>query len=900
MKAGRTINRIRARWLRVWPRSIQSLEEQVRDELETHVAMAADYLVARGHSRDDAVREARDRFGDYDEALQRLMASARQREAAMARRERAFDMLQDVRLAGRLFRRSPGFYAGLAIVLAIGIGANAAVFSVLRATLLQPLPYSDPSRLVMLWRDFPNAARRPNAPAMSRGLMTGPMVLGWRREVSPEFGDIAALMSWEGNLEAQFDYVAGDRALRLRGGLVTPNFFSLLGVRATIGRAFAPSDSDGPPVVVLSHALWQREFGGDRAIVGQPIALTAGRGKSRARRTFVVAGVLPRDVHFTYPDETELWALMPWSAIREYNGRAIAFQAVMRIRRDRTLDDVRARSRDFRTGLEFPGQRAVDRSAIAPEPMHDWVVGAIRPSLELLGAVAGLLLLITCATAASALLARASARHQELAIRSAIGASRGRLVRQLFVEGAALAVCGTFLGVTLAAALLPTLERFVPSSIPRVGELAINLPLIAAAGLLAIVTVITAALAPAFGAVRRDPATQLSPSHVRASASSHAVRLRHGLVGLEAAIATALLVSAGFLLASFWRMGRVPLGFDGHNVVTVELRLLDPKYRDETMFARLQSDLLARARAIPGVDAVGLTSAVPFRGVDFLMVLGDQATGPKPANIRYVDPGYFAVLEIPLIRGRLLEATDRSDAPKVSVISESFARSVFGNADPIGRRIEEREVVGVVADIRYTGYDKSPGPAVYIPAAQAPSELFCLVLRTRVGLDAVVPALRRAVHEVDPTLPAMKFTTIDAILDASMANRRFYTVATAAFAAVALTLAVVGLVVVVSRVVIERRRELAIRTALGATFALVVRAAASRVIASIVAGVLVGVAGAFSASRLLEQFLFQVTPREPWIYAGVSGLMIGVALVAAFIPVRSLARVPLVSVLTSE
>ena len=817
----------------------------------------------------------------------------------MARRERLFDLLQDLRLAARMFRRSPGFYAGLALVLAIGIGANAAVFSVLRAVLLQPLPYADPSRLVMLWRSYPNAPRPQGAPALSRGVMTGPMILGWQREVSPDYGDVAAILSWEGNLESQFDYVAGDRALRLRGGLVTPNFFSLLGVSATVGRVFAPSDSDGPPAVVLSYALWKREFGADRSIVGQPIALTTGRGKARARRMFVVAGVLPREVHFTYPGETELWALMPWSAVRAYDGRVIAFEGVMRIRRDRTLDDVRARAREFRTGL-LSSTRPENQAAIVPEPMHDWVVGTVRPSLELLAAVAGLLLLITCVTTASALLARASARHHELAIRGAIGASRMRLVRQLFVEGVALSVCGTVLGVALAAALLPALERLVPSSMPRVGELAVSLPLVVAAVLLAVVTVILAAVAPAFGAVRRDPAGQLGTSHARSSASTSVVRLRHGLVGLEAAIATSLLVSAGLLLVSFWRMGRVPLGFDGRDVVTVEMRLLDPKYRDQALVARLQEDLLVRVRAIPGIDAAGITSAVPFRGVDFFMVFGDERTGPKPANVRYVDPGYFSVLNIPLLRGRLLDATDRAGSPNVSVISESFARSMFGDADPVGRRIEQREVVGVVADVRYTGYDKNAGPAVYIPAAQSPSELFCLVLRAPAGLESVAPAIRRAVHDVEPTLPPMKLATIEAILDASMANRRFYTVATAAFAAVALTLTVVGLVVVISRVVIERRRELAIRSALGATFGRVARAAASPVIVSITIGAGVGVAAAFAASRSLEQFLFHVAPRAPSIYAGVSALVIGVAVLAALFPVRSLSRVPLVSVLNSD
>jgi putative ABC transport system permease protein len=337
--------------------------------------------------------------------------------------------------------------------------------------------------------------------------------------------------------------------------------------------------------------------------------------------------------------------------------------------------------------------------------------------------------------------------------------------------------------------------------------------------------------------------------------------------------------------------------------VTAEMRMLDPKYRDSSNVLRVQRELVERVRAIPGVSDVGLTSAVPFRGTDFYMVFGDQKTGPKPANGRYVDAGYFSVLRVPVVRGRLFTAEDRLGSPRVAVISESFARKFFDGEDPIGKPVsfgEQQVVVGVVADTRYVGMDKDPVPAVYMPVGQAPSTLLCVVLRTNASMAAVAPAIRRAVHEIDPTLPAMNITTIDRIVDQSVANRRFYTLATAAFATIALVLTIVGLVVVVTRVVAERRRELAIRSALGATMTRLAVGATASVMVAVCAGVVIGCAGAYAGAMGMTQFLFQVAPRSPLVYGVVAVLITGVAFVAAGAPVRRFGTLSLSMLLKAD
>lgn len=908
--------RARPFWQR--PHNAAALEAQIREEMETHIAMAREHFMAHGATASDAERQARARFGDYDASLHRMYITARQREARMNRRERLSDLMQDVRLSFRLFRRSPLFFLAAIATLAVGIGANGAVFSVLQSTLLQPLPYQNPGELVMVWRNFPN---RPPPKGKShselvRGALTAPIVLSWREETRKELGDVAAYLTWQGNLESQFDFVANDRTERLNGALVTPNFFSILGAKAEFGRVFTAGDeSSNAPLIVLSHALWQRDFGGDPAVVGRGVTLVSGR--PRDARTYTVVGVLPTGVQFTYPEATEAWAMVPWSFLRSYPPDALGFNAFMRVPTSMSLAQAQQRAGLFRTGLDRPDESLDQRVAIALEPMRDWIVGGTRPSLMLLGAVAALLLIITCVTVANGLLARVSERRQELAVRAALGAGRGRLVQQLLTEGAMLSLAGALAGTALALAVQPVLRALLPSTLPQVAGNGANVPIVLFGSLVAFVTTILAAVAPAWGGVRTRESERLNHTANFMSAARHTVHLRQFLIGTQACVATALLISATLLLASFWNLGRVPLGFETETVMTMETRLLGPRYKNRDEIARVQSELIARVRAIPGVTEAALTSAVPFRGVDFMndfktvapiVVQPDSTRSPNSpppglANTRYVDGGYFGVLRIPLRRGRLFTDAERKGAPLVAVVSESFARELFGDANPIGQLIkgnETLEIIGVVGNVRYASRDKEPWSAVYLSRAQTPENLICIMVRARGDIAGIGAALRRALHEVEPSIPAMKFATLDEIVDDSMASRRFYTVATVAFAALALLLTVTGLAVVVGRVVAERRRELAIRWALGATVARLFRNATIDVILATAIGVLVGTTGVYAAATALAQFLFDITPRSPLPYGASAGAVVLVALLAAAGPVLRFRRLSLSSLLKSE
>ena len=880
-------------WLDLRLRGRRAAEADLQAEIETHLAMRVERLMARGLPREEALRRAREHFGDFDAAMRRLQSSVHTREVRMDRRERRADVAQDLMLTARLFRRAPVFYALILLTLALGIGANGAVFSILRATLLQPLPYRAPDELILLWGEARGQASRP---------LPGSAALHLGRDgATGLLGDVAGVVSWQTDLEPQLDLAVDDRTERLRGALVTPNFFDLLGVRPSLGRTFTTADeARGGTLLVLSHALWQRAFGGDPAIVGRSRTLVAGMTPRQAR-SFTIIGVLPAEFRFTYPEETEAWVMMPWHEAMSVDPRLARFQVIGRLAPGASLDQLTAYLR------HWADQDPANRPALRAEPIREWVVGETRPSLLLLAGVALLLLLVTCVTVANALLTRLSERRQELALRASLGADRGRLVRQLLTEGAVLSVGGAVAGTAVAVALHPVLRALLPPSIPTVGAIGVNPSIVGFAAVMAAITTMLAALVPAFAGVRDGRSGDFLRATARASADRRTTRYRQGLVAAQAAIATLLLIAATLLLTSLWRLGQVPLGFDGTRVATVEMRLLDPRYRDQGTLGMFQEELVRRVAALPGVSDVGLTSAVPFRGVDFMLVPQRLDTEQRhPVRGRYVDAGYFRVLQIPLLAGRLLSPDDRPGTPRVMLVSEAYAREVFGTDNPVGRFLEfdgPTEIVGVVGDTRYAGLDRAPEPAIYLSHSQSPNTLICLVVRVDLPaqqLGTVYAGIRRVIHEIDPWIPAMRFTTVEAIVDGSVAGRRFYTVATAAFAVVALILTIVGLAVVVARAVVERRRELAIRMALGASQGRVVRQAGRDGLLAVGAGIGVGLLGAYAGATLLSQFLFGVTPYSPISYGGAAALVGGATLAAAWLVARRVTRIALAETLKAE
>jgi predicted permease len=454
---------------------------------------------------------------------------------------------------------------------------------------------------------------------------------------------------------------------------------------------------------------------------------------------------------------------------------------------------------------------------------------------------------------------------------------------------------------------MPALRSLVPPTVPRGDELGIDASVFGfAAGAVAVVTML-AALAPAWRGSRLDPAAGLKRSAAATTADRSLAVWRRGLVAMQAGLASALLVTAALLLLSFSRLSSVPLGFDAADVLTVEMRLLDPQYRDDERKRTLQEDVLARVAAVPGVRAAAIASAVPFRGVDWMYNI-DVPGGLDPsvgANGRHVDPAYFSIMQIALRRGRLIDPTDTAGAPSVAVVSESFARAAFGAADPIGRQIEivERQrttIVGVVADVRYASLARDPLPAFYVPRAQLPSELMCLLVHGSGGGADLGRAVRQAIHAVDPALPAMKLATLGDIVRDSLAERRFYTVATAMFAGLALLLTVAGLAVIVVRTIVDRRKELAIRAALGAAPARLCGHVVWQGMVPVAAGLTIGLAAAFASASALASFLFGVAPREIGVYLATGGLLLLAAGVAGWIAARGISAISPSAVLRAE
>lgn len=886
-----------------------TLDREFDDEAASHLAMLTDDNIRRGMAPDEARRAARLAFGG---------------QAAIAEQHREVRTLpfaeaarQDLAYAIRMFRRSPWFSVGAVLTLALGVGANGAVYGILRAVILQPLPYREPNRVVMVWRRMPN--RLPGRadilrPVVQRGALFG-VAAGRIHAAAADVMETATYQSWQGNLEVQFDLALPDRVERLRGAAATANFFDVLGVAAARGRVFSAADEQSAaPLLVISDALWHRAFGADPGIVGRSIRLMAGRPQHE--QMFAVIGVLPAGVRFTYPEETEAWTVMPWTQLAS---GASGYWTVARLAPGASLEVARARVAAIPVwDPPHAGERPENHEVFALEPVTEWVARGARPSLLLLGGVAALLLLIACATVAGALFVRVTERQKELALRAAIGAGRGRLVRQLLTEGLLLSACGAALGSFIAALTAPVLRALVPASIPRANEIRIDFWIVAYFALAAAATTILAALAPAWRGTRFDVVKMLKQS--AASGDRSATRWRQGLVGIQSAVSTALLLTAALLIVSFWKLSHVPLGFDGDRVLTVEMRPISPKYAavrpprpsggppgpstPSLALIALQRDLVARVRALPGVLDAGLTSAVPFRGVDMVYRLDRVGTQRSLAgNARFVDPGFFSVLNVPLVRGRLLTNQDTPGHPRVMLVSEEYAHQMFGAEDPLGKMIDfdgPVEVVGVVADLHYKSFDADPMPAVYFPSAQQPSELTCVVARLAPTAGNLEPALRAIVKDLDPDLPAMNITTIDRIVSDSVLDRRFYTTVTTVLASLALILTGGGLIVVVSRAVVERRREMAIRAALGARARDLVRSVMVPGMTPVVVGIGCGLAAVSTGAALLRDFLFHTSPHAPAIYAGVATLVLTTALIATLLPARRAAAVSPSAILRAE
>jgi len=794
-------------------------------------------------------------------------------------------MLSDLRLALRQLRKAPGFAAVAVLTLALGIGACTALFSVVDGVLLRPLPYPGSDRLVMvretLLPDFPSFSVSPGNYS------------SWK-SAAQSFESLAAFHG------ASYALTGRGEPARIDAVRATGNYLSTLGLRPALGRDFAPEEDSpgGAAVVLLGHGFWQRQFGGREDALGQTLQLDG--------KPFTVVGVLPpafRDADLLTP--TAL------SAADLQNHGNHYLRVVGRLRAGTTREAAQAELAGIAAALtkQFPNSNK--GWSVRTYDLLDWTVGGVRPVLwALLGAVA-FLLLIGCANVANLQLARAAARHREFAVRSALGASRPRIARQLLTESLLLALLGGFFGVMVAQWGVGGLLALAPENLPRAEEIAVDGRALLFAALATGLTTLVSGLAPALRSSRVDLQPALAESS-RTATGRHS-RLRNALVVAEVAVALVLLIGAGLLLRSFARLQSVDPGFEPGGAYSFAVNLPSPGYRRPAKQAAFAAQATAALAALPGVAEVGAVTTVPFGGNDsVLSYYREDRPRPEPgrmSNAYYyaATPGYFRALGLRLLRGRVFDDHDTADSRPVAIVSESLAKQAFGDADPLGKRFflsnsDKRcpEIVGIVADTKHYGLEDSALAQLYEPFAQSPGSFCDLVLRTAGPQPLSAAGIAAAIHAIDPSLPVQGFASMETRLGRSVAGQRFAALLFAVFSSIALVLAAIGIYGVVSYAVGQRTPEIGIRMALGArreTILRLVLAQGSRLVAL---GLALGVGGAVLLTRLLSSLLFGVSPHDPATYAALVAVLGLVGALACWLPARRATRVDPLVALRSE
>ena len=797
------------------------------------------------------------------------------------------DLIQDLRYGFRMLLKHPGFTALAVIALALGIGANSAIFSVVNSLLLRPLPFSEPDRLVQVWETSAKLGRS-NIPA------SFPNFADWRAQ-SHAFEQTVAYADWTFNLTGTAE------PERIRSAIVSPAFFATLGVKPIRGRTFLP-DEDQPGKdlsVVISERLWQRRFNADPDIVGKPIDLNG--------QSYTIVGVVARvsDVH-GLADDTELWAPVSHGP-GATNRRGHYLGVLARLKPGVTLQQAQAEMDTVAAALarQYPEANA-DRG-VRLVPLQEQVVGGFRLALlVLLGAVV-FVLLIASTNVANMLLARAASRQKEIAIRTALGAGRWRIVRQLLTESLLLALIGGTLGLLLALWGVDLLVALGPADLPRVKEIAIDGRVLLFTFAVALVVGVVFGLVPALQASKPELNETLKEGG-RSATGGVRGRVRGLLVVAEMALSLVLLVGAGLLIKSFLRLQAVNPGFNPQHVLTMQLDLRGPNYQRGTPIIAFYDQLLDRIKAQPGVEAAAIRSSVPIAADAGFARLSFAIEGrpPDPANrfiafYNAVSPDYFRTMQIPLVAGRVFDGHDVRQAQNVIVINETLARRYFAGENPIGKRMtlndenpQEEDwatVVGIVKDTIPRELEAEPAAEMYMPFAQQPETGMALMIRTTGQPETVAAAVRREVLALDKNQPIYSVRTLPAVLSEAVATPRFRTSLLGVFAAVALLLAIVGIYGVMSYSVTQRTHEIGIRLALGAQTSDVLRLVVGHGMALALAGVALGLAASFALTRLMTSLLYEVSATDPAIFGGIALLLALVALSACYVPARRATKV---------
>ena len=864
-------------------RSAAQVAADVETELDFHLDMVARELVEEGWRPEDARAEARRRFGDFEGTIQYCRALDVRKETQMKWKERLGELGHDLRYGGRQLAKSPGFTLIAVLTLALGIGATTAIFSVVYGAVIRPLPWQEPERIVRAFFVSPEGEKH--------GAFSAPNFLDLRAQ-SKTLSGVASVSGMTLNLSGD-----GSEPERLPGAQVSANYFEVMGMRPLAGRTFAPGEDqpDAQRVTVISEELWERRFGRDPEVIGRTLTLN---GQPRT-----VVGILARGTQL--PSGADAWVPMVFTP-DDLDGRgAVWFAAFARLAPGATLERTTAEGSLIarRLAEQYPEANAGYLETMTFEPAQETLTGSSRkPLLILLGAVC-CVLLIACVNVANLLLVRAASRQGEIVIRSALGAGRSRIVRQLLTESVVLALAGGAAGVALAFWATRALVKLAPAGVPRLEELGMDSTALLFALGVSLLTGVLFGLAPALQTSRTDLSAALREG-TRGSRGKGGTRARSVLVVVEMALAVVLLAGAGLLIRSFAQLQGVQTGFEEENVVTFNLELPSAKYPDEAKLRAFTAALMERMERLPGVESAGATvSGLPFDGGQNVLTFSIEGRPPAPPGKEDImvmgtaTPDYFKTLGIPVVRGRAFTRQDRDGAPGAGVINEAATRRFFPNQNPLGQRItigtrepQTSEIVGIVADFKQDELEQEIEPMMFRPYDQAPQESLAIVLRSKQDVQTLAPALRTRVKELDPDLPLYGLQTMDELVAKSTAPSRFYMLLLGGFAFISLVLAAVGIYGVIAYAVRQRTQEIGIRLALGATGDRVLRMVVGQGLALAGIGALVGLLGALFATRGMQSLLFEVSATDPAIYAGVALVLVAVAALASYLPARRAAR----------
>jgi putative ABC transport system permease protein len=873
-------------------------EMEIVDELAAHLEDRYAEFLVKGQSEDEAFQATIFELRDsemFRREMRRSEPALRSEPIILgARRMNMFsDLWQDLRYGLRMLRKHPGFSLVAVLTLALGIGANTAIFSVASAVLLRSLPYQEPERLV-----HPVSVKP--AQSIERGSIPYADFADWRDE-SNLFERIAIYQ------RATPTITDGDEPERVTGVTVSEGYFDLMKVGPILGRAFRPEDHKpgAEPVVIIGQGLWQRRYGSASDIVGRTIRLGGA--------PYTIVGVVAQDS--VWPAASDLWVPINFGAnpsadlARRDN---MVYQAVARLKMGVTLAQAKAQVAVMaeRIAQQYPeARRGWSMNVI---PLQDYIVGPqlSQAILVLLGAVV-FMLLIACANVANLLLARAATREREIAIRTALGARRFRIMRQLLTESLLLAALGGTLGLALGSLGLKALIAAAPDGIPRLETISIDGRVLGFTLLTTLATALFFGLLPALNVSKTGQSESLKEGARGASGSRQTRRLRNLLVAAEIAISIVLLIGAGLMSKSFIRLQNADPGVNVNNVLTFRLALPRTKYPQAENVADFYRRLEERLRAMPGVEGVATTSKIPIGGTGFglgrVFLREGQPEPPAstdfPAQWNVITPAYFKTIGIPLIKGRYFTEQDKSDSNQVIIISQNMARRLFPNEDPLGKRIRSwrdenklREIIGVVGDVRYFGLEDDQRSLIYVPHAQDTWSSMMVAVRTSADPLSVVGAVRREVKALEPILAVGNIATMTSVRDNSLAESRFNALLLVIFAIVAMMLAAIGIYGVMAYSVTQRTREIGIRLALGAERRDVINLVLGQGVRLTLIGVTIGLLGAVAATRALTGLLYGVSTTDPATFIVISLFIAVVALIACYVPARRATQVdPLVA-----